>query len=278
MSGTVVVVSHYDRRSRAHVEELFSSMEENEAGAPFQVCLVVNRTSENIFVPPASRFKTTVLYRPNTGMNIGAWEHGWRAFPDADNFVFLQDECYVVRAGWLRAYLDALAAGAGMVGEFINAGWEKSWDDLRVIHRSANLPEHDLAGAPANRVDVYLDFFARHGIEPGSGGGHLQSTVWALRRDTLEAIGGFPIGLNYGECIAAEIGTAKRVEACGRAVLQLRATPFHFIRHIEWNQDFACVPFTQRDALHRRIIYVDRLVKDLQRDMRVPGAMADGGD
>jgi hypothetical protein len=138
--------------------------------------------------------------------------------------------------------LDALASVAeqeavGLVGESINTAWDKPWDLLRQKQATVTMPEHFVDGAPANRVDAYLDFMQRNSIPAGATGRHVRSLVWASRREALERFGGFCIGTNYGECIAAEIGTTKRVEAAGMQAVQASEQPFTFVRHKEWNQD-----------------------------------------
>jgi hypothetical protein len=70
----------------------------------------------------------------------------------------------------------------------------------------------------------------------------------------LSEIGGFPIGRNYAECIAAEIGVSKLVESRGLSVQQVDDDePFRFIRHEEWNQDSTGAPYTHSSLLKRRI-------------------------
>jgi hypothetical protein len=179
-----------------------------------------------------------VLERENTGMNIGAWDHGWRAESGYEHYLFLQDDCQIVRAGWLAAYLERAAAepSSGLLGESLNPAWNKSWDQLAKSRAGEVMPGHVLNGAPAERVAVYLDFMRRAGIDPGEGGYHLRALTWFARRNVLERIGGFPIGENYGECIAAEIAVSRSVIAAGLRVEQIAPAPFHFIQHADWAQ------------------------------------------
>jgi hypothetical protein len=111
----------------------------------------------------------------------------------------------------------------GLVGESFNSKWNKPWSELQKKKADSAMPDHFVDGKPAHRVSAYLDFMARHNINPGRNGGHLRALIWALRGDTLRAIDGFPIGNNYGECIAAEIAVSKKVEALGLEVVQLSA-------------------------------------------------------
>lgn len=233
-----VVISFYDRRSSDKLEALLSSMSRFDAGVPFACQVVVNRTSDQELTLPPCPFPTAIAYRENVGMNIGAWEHGWRINADSQHFLFLQDECLVVRENWGAAFSERCAdPSVGLVGEAFNPAWEHSWDRLKALHRGSNLPDHFVDGRPAGRIEAYLDAMKRWGVDPGASGGHLRSLVWAASRDTLSLIGGFPIGANYGECIAAEIAVSRKCAANRRRLVQVREAPFYFVHHREWTQE-----------------------------------------
>lgn len=243
----LVVISFYDRRSLAPLEALLDSLDEHPAGAPHQRVICVNAGGGPALPARVVQRVYGILVRDNDGMNIGAWDAGWRRWPGRPTYVFVQDECRAVACGWLSAYLSALdAPGVGLVGECLNPSWDAPWAALREGPGRSLLPEHSLDGRPANRVDVYLAAMARFGIEPGPTGRHLRSLVWATTGSVLQRIGGFPHGRDYGECIGAEIGVSRAVEACGLSIAQVARTPFHFFRHREWNQDVAGGPFTHR--------------------------------
>ena len=243
----VVVVSLYEARSFEPLRELFQSMSRYDAGIPYQLALVVNRTgSETLVVPQMPGM--LLLERENTGMNIGAWHHGFTHLPDFDGYLFLQDECVIRRDGWLAAFDRRATGTVGLVGESMNLGWDKPWARLRRTHGITPMREHQLNGQPANRVDVYLDMMRRSGIEPGDRGRHLRSLVWFARREWLERIGGFPIGADFGQCIGAEIGVSRAVIACGGEVVQVSDEPFRFIGHAEWHQQVAGGPYVHGPA------------------------------
>lgn len=233
----LVVVARYDRRPIEDLERLRASMEAHPPGLPHDVLLVVNRETD---APLPSPPGVEVVARENLGMNIGAWEHGRRARPGYDGYLFLQDDCFVVRDGWLAAFAEAAAApGVGMVGESLNEKWEADWETLRKTQGPARLPGH----GDGNRVDLYLDHLRRWGVDPGPTGRHLRSLVWFLRREVLDRIGGFPIGRSKGECIAAEISVSRRIEALGLRLREVGPEPFHFIRHREWVRERSGGPF-----------------------------------
>ena len=242
-----VVISHYDRRPLEPLAALLDSLERHPAGVPYAATIVVNSTGDRVLPETIAARVDNVVVRPNVGMNIGAWDAGWRTDPEASAFLFLQDECYAVADAWGARYLAALEdPGAGLVGESLNAAWDRPWEVLRESVGRTTMPEHLVDGRPANRVDVYRDVLRRHGIEPGLTARHVRSLVWALRGDVLRAIGGFPIGTNYGECIGAEIAVSRAVEALRLELRCVCALPFAVFRHLEWNQDVPGGAWTHR--------------------------------
>ncbi len=86
----------------------------------------------------------------------------------------------------------------------------------------------------AEQLETMYGFFERNGIDRGLSSRHLQSLVLAAGRETLERIGGFPIGLSYQEAVAAEIGISKRVESEGLLLRQAAWLPFTFVGHAQW--------------------------------------------
>lgn len=240
----LVVISYYDRRPVQNLLALLKSLEAYQAGDEYDACIVVNRTKNEDLILPSRHRHIPVIYRHNVGMNIGAWDYGWRHNNPYRDYLFLQDECYVICANWLNAYRTRLSHDVGMVGESLNKQWDNTWPELRRSLSKSRLPEHSLDGRNINRVDYYLEVFKRHGINPGENGRHLRSLIWFMSRDVLVKIDGFIIGSNYGECIAAEIGTSKKVEALGMRVAQIHEEEFFYIRHLEYNQDKPGAPFT----------------------------------
>ncbi len=238
-------------------------MREHEGGRPFDLAVVVNR--ESGFDRPGLTLESSirVLERPNTGMNIGAWDHGWRSLSGYAHYLFLQDDCLVVREGWLAGYLTRAAdPEIGLLGESLNKAWDKPWAKLAEERKGEVLPDHIIDGQPAERVALYLDFMARTGIDPGENGRHLRSLTWFARRDVLERIDGFPIGATYGECIAAEIAVSRKVAAAGLRVEQTSPEPFHFIRHADWEQATPGGPFLHtRSRKPRAASWFSRLMR-----------------
>jgi hypothetical protein len=244
------IISFYDRRPVEPLELLLRSLTAHEGGAPFSTLVVVNSTGNFRLPPHICSQVDEVLYRQNLGMNIGAWEEGRQRYGAGEILLFLQDECFAVRRGWAAKFLEEAGdERVGLVGESVNANWDRPWEQLRREQGGNPLPEHFLSGAPANRVDVYLDMMRRHNIDPGTSGLHVRSLAWAARSNVLSDIGGFPIGANYGECIGAEIAVSRAIASQGLQLKTVGALPFEYFRHREWNQDVPGGPFSHRAVL-----------------------------
>src|SRR5438552_9442241 len=99
----LVVISHYNARPVNDVLALLDSMHSVPSGWPFHVRIVVNQETPTSLILPARPWRFEVLYRENRGYNIGAWDFGWRVSPYYDAYLFLQEECQVVREGWIKA-------------------------------------------------------------------------------------------------------------------------------------------------------------------------------
>jgi len=239
----LVVISYYADRPVGPLVALLDSIATFPAGAPIEVRVVVNRNLDHSVSLPQRHESIEIILRPNVGYNIGAWEAGWRQDPTYDGYLFLQDECRIVQSDWVGAFARTAAkADVGLVGESFNPDWNASWAELAAKYRGQRLPEHEVDGRPAERVEYYLDFFRQHNIPAGVAGDHLQSLVFYMTRSMLERIGGFPVGSSYGEAIAAEIGISKHVQAAGCTLVQVGPEPFFYIEHPQWlhrRRDFA---------------------------------------
>lgn len=237
LDRTLVVISFYDQRSPKDLFKLLNSLGQHPSGTHYDICIVVNSTGGFRFDSNAFTKEVILHYRENTGMNIGAWDFGWQTYPQYRDYLFLQDECLVIKENWILAFQQAAQRlNAGMLGESINAKWSKSWQELRESRKSNLLPGHEINGENINRVDFYVRFMVSQGVDPGRDGRHLQSLIWYFTNKALTCIGEFPIGKNYGECIASEIAVSKKVESDGIRFEQLCDEPFVYIRHKEWEK------------------------------------------
>jgi len=228
---TLVVVSYYDGRPADDLIRLLDEIGRIPAGRPFALRVVVNRTQDRPLELPPRHAGTEVLYRENLGYNIGAWEYGWRTGPEYRYYVFLQDECSILRKDWIHNYVKKAAVKrTGLVGE--NLHFRMPWDAVgELFHGLKQKYGIDSEGLS---LPFLLDFYGRHGIDMGPTAAHLQSLVWCARREVLEAIDGFIIGHTKAEAIAVEIGTSRKLEALGLRLVQASFFPFHFVLHPQW--------------------------------------------
>jgi len=209
------------------------SLEEHVAGRSFDVCVVVNQESGRTVEIPTLPFSVKTLSRTNAGMNIGAWDHGWRQNPGYDYYIFLQDECVILRNGWLQALVDTLTEPSiGIVGECINRRWCKTWEDL--IGPETSKPEESVATLTSRRAQLCLQFMQARNIPAGQTARHLRSLIWGFSGQVLELLGGFPAGNNYEECIASEIAVSRQIESLGLTVRQVHRSPFYYVGHTQW--------------------------------------------
>ena len=234
-SKTLLVISHYDRRPIKDLLRLLRSMAKHRAGADFDVCVVVNRECGRQLDLSQQPFPVTISYRPNVGMNIGAWDHGWRENPGYDHYIFLQDECVILRHDWLHTMLDCLARpGVGMVGESVNDSWYKTWAELTAEESEGGPEKNGKCPTYAKRARICLEFMRERNISAGATGQHLRSLIWGFSKETLSELGGFPIGKDYDECIAAEIAVSRHVVGRGLSLSQVHRIPFYYVTHSQW--------------------------------------------
>jgi hypothetical protein len=241
MKPTLVVVSHYNAWPTDHLLTLLDELKAVPAGHPFRSRVVVNQAEDKLLELPSRFADVEVLYRENLGYNIGAWDHGWRHPSDADEFLFLQDECRIERPGWLAAYHKLLARlEIGLVGE--NLIWrDVRWDQLDSpdrpldpLFRDRCFPSLYEEGRMITLAEGVLESLQHRGIPPGVTGEHLQSLILGSRRDVLEAVDGFIVGRNKAEAHVAEVAIARAVASKGFRVRQVAIRPFTYISHPQW--------------------------------------------
>jgi hypothetical protein len=124
-----------------------------------------------------------------------------------------------------------------MLGESLNRKWNHPWETLTNSPLNNYCDDHFIGSGCSRRVDTYLSAMQSWGVDPGETGAHLRSLVWAIRGDVLRQMGGFPIGNNKGECIAAEISVSRRVIQMGLEFDQIDRAPFFYFGHLEWRSD-----------------------------------------
>jgi hypothetical protein len=221
---TLVVISHYNARSEDPLDILLRQLQRIPAGAPFDVRVVVNHVRDFPLRLDGKYANVQVCYRENVGMNIGAWDHGWKLEPRYDAYVFLQDECLILRSHWLRAYLRRATRGRGrVVGEAMirtNQPWSE-WSS-------------DVEPSSGWHVPFLMKFFAENSVEPQANATHLQSLILCATRRALEATGGFIVGRDYQESVASEIAFSQKAVSRGFPIEQVSLLPFEYIIHPQW--------------------------------------------
>lgn len=233
-TSTMVVVSHYNARPTGDLVALLDQLRSVPAGATFRARVVVNRAEDRDLVLPARHAEVEVLYRENTGYNIGAWDQGWREGSPADYYLFLQEECQILQPDWLKVFVDSLAdPRVGLVGESLfYSGY--SWRRADYYYNHIAIPRGPDGGGIVRIMDAKREVLAKRGIPHGKKVEHLQSLIIASRRDVLEAIDGFLIERSYAYAIGAEFAISKQVEVLGLRVRQVGLKPFRYIVHPQW--------------------------------------------
>ena len=260
----LVVISHYAANGLSNLQQLLAQVIFSNPGCKIQLCIVINcdgssNDQNNYKNSTKTKIDEMVLkliegnemdvpenlpeihwhVRENIGMNIGAWDYGWRAHPNFEGYLFLQDEVNIVAENWCLAfkYLASKIAEKSkyfLIGETWNYHWEKSWAELRNSQENSLIVVDDVI---VERVDYFLSCFKNWELMGLDHGGHLRSLIWYTNSATLNAIDGFPAGENYNACIAAEIAVSLKVRALSGFTMQLDERPFRYIWHPEWRRD-----------------------------------------
>jgi hypothetical protein len=229
MSKTIFIISHYDLRPKVDLQNLILQLAKFNS----QIAVVIND----------DKFKKTnyekinnvfFLKRHNVGMNIGAWNKGYKYFYDYENYFFFQDECFIKDFNFFDKYLNFLSnSHYGVIGETINPKWARPWKDI--IESQLNY-SFEKNGLKIDRVTYYMDQIKKWKIPLGDNATHLRALNLAFKRKTLDKINGFNIGFSKEQCIASEIAISKKVENLNLKVIQSNQKPFCYIGHKEWDQ------------------------------------------
>lgn len=219
-ASNLVIVSYYDQRPIGTLLALLDQTMSIDAGAPFDLCVVVNAESGTLTRLPEHHRAVEVRHRENHGFNIGAWQWGWEANRHYDFYLFLQDECVIRRTGWLAAIAGAGSnPGVGFVGEGVDCygSWEtfdRCWPPI---------------AAEAHRMA------AERGIPLGTRPDYVQTLIVGARREVLDRTGGFVVGDGKTGACAGEVLTSVRARAQGLRNVQVAWRPFEYIRHPQWD-------------------------------------------
>lgn len=218
-TDTCVVVSFYDERDSGELIRLLRQLHEVEAGCDFDVHVVVNSDRGDSLQLPDDLSHVATTVRQNTGFNIGAWDHGWRQHPGYSFYIFLQDECEIVRTDWLLRYKRLLSnKRVGIVGESLLL-WP-SWTSF-----SRQWPE---ATAECNVLALNRKF------ELGKSPSHMQTLALGASAACLAKTGGFMLAEGKVKAIATEIMFSRLCIHLGFEIRQSAWRPFEYIMHPQW--------------------------------------------
>lgn len=253
MTRSLIVISHWSAHGLTPLLALVRQLASTPPGAPYDLCVVSNCESglgQQAFLDaalasvladlPWQPEHLSVLVRENKGMNIGAWDAGWREHCHHTHFLFLQDEVELIATDWLLTYhrtadnLKIAGQSIYLLGESWNSKWDRPWLMLRHSPLDSYMQGHPPG---QTRVAYYLECLNRWCVKLPASAGHLRSLVWYSNLQTLELIDGFRNGRSYGECIAAEMAASFSVLQHGGVVRQVSGAPFKVFWHTEWRKD-----------------------------------------
>ena len=292
MQSALVVISHYNAWPTDKLVALLNQIREIPSGHPFRCLVVVNRAVDRPLELPAEHASVEVLYRENTGYNIGAWEYGWRKAPRADYYLFLQEECRIVRPDWLGAFVRKLSRpGVGLVGEIM------AWRGLnwkRLEHLNNRIYQVRRSNAAIRRFQFIDGVQAVTSIPRVSRSARPVSifsrSSLATRREVLEAIDGFMIGHTKGDAICVRDrdlprGGLERVDDRSRSA----SLPFRFIRPSSvgrsttrasprscWNGRDRYAPLSMIWVTRNSIQRLRKLITGIPCDWETPASRTDG--
>jgi hypothetical protein len=228
-----VIISHYNAWPTEQLFQLLYQTISIPSGHPFRTMVVVNCAEDRQLELPLELSHVEIVYRPNQGYNIGAWEYGWRCDSESEYFLFLQEECLIRRPNWLFAFVQAMnRPGVGLVGEL--DAWNRPWQELEALGSDWNghkLMEYASDGRRHGRFEIIDHVLSQQSLHRGKTGHHLQSIILASSRHALEKVDGFLTGSTKWEAIASEIAITKQFEKHGYQIQLVGYLPLTYIDH-----------------------------------------------
>lgn len=231
-----VVVSTWTGNPINYLERFLLTRKKFPEKMVYDLFLCANGNDYRLPAPIGKGFKA-VFTRENVGFNIGAWDHAWRQLNDYSHFLFLQDDCFIIKKRWLSDFVQLFSRdpGCGLVGENYNRGWAYPWSQLTDKCRSCEeAGPKRFSREKIKRAQFYSQQLESWGIDIGTHAGHLTTVVQFTSAEILKSVGGYNIANRYEEAIAAEIGFSKKVEAQGYAILQIGKQRHSRIAHPQW--------------------------------------------
>lgn len=223
-----IVVSFYDERPSTDLIRLLTGLKRITDSSSFnykfrvKIAVSINTVSNNKLNLPAEFSDIEVIYRPNGGFNMGAWDHGWRSLPGHRHYLFLQDECTVIRDDALHRYWSLLefSSGSQIIGESLQL-----WRSWRQLNR-----KWPAAGEKIARMSNALK------IPLGRTPSHLQTLAVAASGRALQEIDGFVLANEKIEAVCAEVLLSRKAVSKGLSLKQSAWRPFEYFGHEQWSE------------------------------------------
>jgi len=229
MNNSIFIISYYEGRQKKYLKNLINQLNKLEC----QIGVIIN-DDKAIELSLDKVNNVFYLTRKNIGMNIGAWDEGFRYFNDYENYFFFQDECFIRKLSFFENYLLYLSKkNSGIIGESINLKWSESWE--KMIYSPLNY-KININKINIDRVSYYKKQLLDWGIPINTTPVHLRSLNIAIKKSVLDQINGFNIGYFKEQCIASEIAISKKIENLNLEIVQSHKEPFYFIGHLEWDK------------------------------------------
>jgi len=215
-SQCLVTISYYNAWPIDDLLRLLDEVHNIPSGHDFDVLVVVNRGKEEPIDLPDKYRELNVIYRENSGYNIGAWDHGWRSYPDYDYYLFLQDECHIVKQDWLKAFIDKAGGQDGLFGESM------------VYNLISLVADND---GFKKKIAEYEQYY---GIN-NKNYKHLQTLILFATNKTMSVLNGFPdVETEKSTGVAVEVTISRATMNAGFPVAQVSFYPFEYIQHPQW--------------------------------------------
>jgi len=215
-----VVISYYNAWPIKDLVALLDQMDSVPSGCTFDQVVVVNKGVDELIDLPDRHQHVSVLYRENSGYNIGAWSYGWKCNREYKHYLFLQDECVILKENWLKAFANKVAKKDGLIGESI-------------VYELPSCVSDDLGFSQNIRM-----LEKRYSINKSLSDQHLQTLILFATSRTMELLNGFPcIGKAKSDGVAVEVSISRAVRSKGYMVEQVAFYPFEYIGHPQWIEE-----------------------------------------
>jgi hypothetical protein len=235
---TCVIICYWTGRSTQRLHQLLNQMLTIDAGTDFNLAIVCNGGDKNPLTLPKKfdALRPQIFNRENVGLNIMAWDYGWRAVGDYEYYLFLQDECFLKKTGWVSEFEYRMSAdqGIGLLGEYIM--WPNmTWQFIRQA-TDRDLGVDWFPGESVHPLDFYQNYMTQQGISTTEIGSHLMCLVIFTKLSILQEINGFLPCKTYREAISSEIALSRLIASKGYRISYVKDERFVMIGHYQWTQ------------------------------------------